>query len=293
MTAEIAPIGLIVGSGLQDLSLFEDRREHDVETAFGKPSAPLITARLQGVSVVLVRRHGIGHRVSPSEINVRANVAALKQFGVRQVLSLSAVGSLDEAAPPGTFVMIDQFIDRTSRRVKTFFETGLVGHVAFGEPVCERMRTELAAASVKAGIPTVNGGTYVVMEGPQFSTRAESNLHRAWGGTIIGMTAMPEAKLCREAELCYALVAMVTDFDCWNDAHAHVTAETVSQVMKANSDKVGRLLTLALPNMSRFTELCPHGCERALDGAIMTAHESRDPQVVARLSSVMARSLLS
>lgn len=291
MTDGVAPIGLIAGSGLQSLRLFENPREIDVNTPFGKPSAPLVRATISGMPVAFVRRHGIGHHIPPTDINVRANVAALKQLGVRQVISLSAVGSLIEAAAPGTFVMIDQFIDRTFARPKTFFGQGVVGHVAFGNPVCERLRLQLVRAGKSAGIPTIDGGTYVVMEGPQFSTKAESALYRSWGASIIGMTAMPEAKLCREAELCYGLVAMVTDFDSWHEDHEHVTAAIVSDVMSGNAEKAARLLQAALPSLSTSARECPHGCDRALDGAIMTAREAYDPSMVAKLAGIMERVL--
>jgi len=268
------PIGIIGGSGFKEIAGLAQRQEVVVDTPFGPPSAPLVKGTLGGVPVVFVQRHGPGHVTLPSEINVRANIAALKLAGARQVLSFSAVGSLTEKAPPGTFVVVDQFLDRTYLRKKTFFGDGIVAHVPLGDPVCPDLSALVVRAAAAADIPALSEGTYVVMEGPQFSSRAESEFHRALGGTVIGMTAMPEPKLCREAEMCYAMVAMVTDFDCWHDGHDDVTADAVSAAMVANRDKAERLLTRVVAEIGAQIEtapaICPRGCHTALDGAIMT-----------------------
>lgn len=268
MTAR--PIGIIGGSGFKAIASLTNRRELVVDTPFGSPSAPLVTGEIGGVPVVFIQRHGNGHVALPSEINVRANIAALKIAGARQVVSFSAVGSLTEAAPPGTFVVVDQFIDRTYLRRKTFFGDGIVAHVPFGDPVCPDLAAAAAQAAEEVGVPALAEGTYVVMEGPQFSTRAESAFHRSLGGAVIGMTAMPEPKLCREAEMCYAMIAMVTDFDCWHEGHDAVTAAAVSAAMVENSAKAERLLTALVARIANRVGDCPHGCNTALDGAIMT-----------------------
>lgn len=241
---------------------------------------------MAGVPVAFLQRHGPGHTIPPASINVKANIAALRSMGCTQVLSLSAVGSLSADVPPGRFVLIDQFIDRTLQRDKSFFGPGLVGHVPFSEPVCARMRGVLSSAAAACEVPVHDGGTYVVMEGPQFSTRAESNLYRQWGGTVIGMTAMPEAKLAREAQLCYALVAIATDFDCWHDGHEAVTADIVSARMRDIAGTARLFVTRAIERLGRHRGTCPCGCDRALDTAVMTAREYRDPEVVARLLAV-------
>lgn len=267
---KLLPIGIISGSGMRTLSTLDNPSEFEIDTPFGKPSAPLITGTIAGVPVVIMRRHGDGHTTLPSEINVRANIAALKMQGVRQVISFSAVGSLVESAPPGTFVLIDQYIDKTYLRKKTFFGDGVVAHVPFGDPVCVDTRAVIADAMTEAVIPHLNGGTYVVMEGPQFSSRAESEFHRSLSATVIGMTAMPEPKLCREAELCYSMLAMVTDYDCWHTDHDHVTADLVSARMADNAQKAEALLTVVLPRLAARQAHCQCGCRNALDGAIMT-----------------------
>lgn len=285
------PIGLIAGSGLQTLDELTAVREVSIETPFGRPSAPLILGRFGDTPVAFVRRHGVGHAIPPTNINVRANIFALKTLGVRQVISLSAVGSLIERAPPGTFALITQFVDRTYARDKTFFGPGLVGHVAFGDPTCACMVKTLQSCTRRAGIPTLEQATYVVMEGPQFSTKAEAAFHRMLGGQIIGMTAMPEAKLCREAEMCYAMIAMVTDFDCWREDCAAVTADAVSKVMDKNSRLAAVLLSAVLPRLSKVKAPCPRGCDRALDGAIMTSPEALDRAMVETLRPIVGRVL--
>ncbi|KWT08254.1 MULTISPECIES: S-methyl-5'-thioadenosine phosphorylase [Pseudomonas syringae group] len=283
---QIQRIGIIGGSGLQQLPDLKDIQLVECETAFGTPSSPVTLGNLNGVPVAFVQRHGTGHTIPPSFINVRANIAALRSVGCTQLLSVSAVGSLTHDAPPGSFVLIDQFIDRTIKRDKTFFGPGLVGHVPFGDPVCGRMRSVLAAAAETADVQARNGGTYVVMEGPQFSTRAESSLYRQWGGTVIGMTAMPEAKLAREAELCYAMIAIPTDFDCWHDSHEQVNATLVAQRMADTLTLTRRLVTEAITRLGEHQGACSSGCDHALDTAVMTAPEHRDPEMIARLLTV-------
>lgn len=283
---QIQRIGIIGGSGLQQLPGLKDIRQVECETAFGKPSSPVTLGTLNDVPVAFVQRHGIGHTIPPSFINVRANIAALRSAGCTQLLSVSAVGSLTHDAPPGSFVLIDQFIDRTIQREKTFFGPGLVGHVPFGDPVCSRMRAVLAASAQTADVQALNGGTYVVMEGPQFSTRAESSLYRQWGGTVIGMTAMPEAKLAREAELCYAMIAIPTDFDCWHDSHEDVNATLVAERMADTFTLTRRLVTEAVTRLGEHHGTCEYGCDHALDTAVMTAPQHRDPEMIARLLTV-------
>ncbi|AZD25440.1 5'-methylthioadenosine phosphorylase [Pseudomonas chlororaphis subsp. aurantiaca] len=285
-TQHVQRIGIIGGSGLQQLPGLQDIQQVECTTAFGTPSSPLTLGTLNGVPVAFVQRHGVGHVIPPASINARANIAALRSVGCTQLLSVSAVGSLTHDAPPGSFVLIDQYIDRTIQREKTFFGPGLVGHVPFGEPVCARMRGVLAESAEASDIQARNGGTYVVMEGPQFSTRAESHLYRQWGGTVIGMTAMPEAKLAREAELCYAMIAIPTDFDCWHESHEPVNATLVAQRMADTFNLTRRLVTEAVTRLGRHAGACPCGCDRALDTAVMTAPEHRDPRMVERLLSV-------
>ena len=284
-------VGIIAGSGLRSIPELQDAEERAVDTPYGKPSAPLLMGEIGGVPVAFLRRHGAGHTILPTDINVRANVYALKAVGVGRVVSLSAVGSLTERAPPGTFVAIDQFIDRTSRRIKTFFETGLVGHVPFGSPVCRHVSGALQATLEERGHAHLPAGTYVVMEGPQFSTRAEVGLYRSWDAHVVGMTATPEAKLCREAEMCYALIGMVTDFDCWHVGHEDVTAAAVERVMQSNAHVAADLLRYGLSKVAAPKGDCPHGCSTALDGAIMTPLPYRDPALVERLRPILARVL--
>ncbi len=284
-------LGIIGGSGIYDIEWLENPRWESVVGAFGKPSDDLLTGELEGMRLVFLPRHGRGHRIPPSEVNFRANIDALKRAGVTDVLALSAVGSLREDLPPGTFVVVDQFIDRTFARAKSFFGTGLVAHVPMAEPVCARLGDIAEDAARGAGAPCVRGGTYVVMEGPQFSTRAESELYRQWGAAVIGMTNMPEAKLAREAELCYATVAMVTDWDCWHASHGAVTVEQVIAVMGKNVVTARELVRLAAPRLRRRPAACPHGCDRVLDGAVMTAPAMRDPALAEKLAAVAGRVL--
>jgi len=284
-------LGIIGGSGLYDIEWLEHPRWEKVLGPFGAPSEELLTGEADGIRLVFLPRHGKGHRITPSEVNYRANIDALKRTGVTDVIAFSAVGSLREELPPGTFVIPDQFIDRTFARQKTFFGAGMVGHVSMAQPVCTRLGDAIAVAAREAGVATVRGGTSLVMEGPQFSTRAESELHRTWGCSVVGMTSMPEAKLAREAELCYATVAMVTDYDCWRVDEAPVSAEQVVAVMERNIGAARALLRRLIPRLRDRAAPCPHGCDRALDGALMTAPPARDPAVVARLGAVMGRLL--
>ena len=284
-------IGIIGGSGIYDIDGLANKQWRRVLTPWGEPSDDLLFGELDGQRCVFLPRHGRGHRVPPSELNFRANIDALKRSGVTEIVSLSAVGSLRNDLPPGTFVVVDQFIDRTFARVKSFFGTGLVAHVSMAEPVCKRLGTQLMAAGEALKLPMVRGGTYMVMEGPQFSSKAESNLYRSWECSVIGMTNMPEAKLAREAEICYATVAMVTDYDCWHPEHDHVTVEAVVKVLVENASKARDLVRSVLPLLARRTASCEVGCHTALDTAIITAPGSRDPDMVRKLDAVAGRVL--
>jgi len=267
-------IGVIGGSGLYEIEGLTDVREVTLATPFGAPSDAFVTGVLDGVRMVFLPRHGRGHRISPSEINFRANIWGLKKLGVTRVLSLSAVGSMREDIAPGDFVVIDQFIDRTRHRPDTFFTDGIVAHVMFADPVCGELRRVALEAARSIGVKVHDGGTYVNMEGPQFSTRAESKLYRSWGVDVIGMTNLQEAKLAREAELCYATIAMATDYDCWHEEHEAVTVEAVVAVMGRNVGNAKALVKAAAPR-TPAARSC--GCANALRHAIMTAKE-RIPQ---------------
>jgi len=292
MTASGGPVlGIIGGSGVYDIDGLTNQEWRTVETPFGPPSDQLLFGELNGQKLVFLPRHGRGHPLPPSELNFRANIDAMKRSGVTEIVSVSAVGSLKEELPPGTFVIVDQFIDRTFARVKTFFEAGLVAHVSMAHPVCGRLGDLIELAAEEAGIRAVRGGTYLVMEGPQFSTKAESQLYRQWGCDVIGMTNMPEAKLAREAEMCYATVAMVTDYDCWHPEHDAVTVEAVVKVLLANADRARALVKAIAPKVLGRQGLCPQGCHRALENAIITHGDKRDPKAVARLDAVAGRAL--
>ncbi|NPD68125.1 S-methyl-5'-thioadenosine phosphorylase [Lichenicola cladoniae] len=284
-------IGLIGGSGLYDIEGLEDKEWRRVETPWGAPSDALLFGRLDGVRCVFLPRHGRGHPIPPSELNYRANISAMKQSGVTDIVSLSAVGSLKEELPPGHFVVIDQFIDRTFAREKSFFGTGLVAHVSVADPLCPRIGDVLETSARGLGLPVTRGGTYIVMEGPQFSTRAESNLYRSWGCSVVGMTNMPEAKLAREAEICYATVAMVTDYDCWREGHDAVTVEEVVGVMMSNAENARNLIRAVIPVLGQGRDPCWAGCDRALEHAVMTAPAARDPEMVSRLTVIAGRVL--
>lgn len=284
-------IGLIGGSGLYDIDGLQDREWRRVESPWGEPSDELLFGRLEGVRVVFLPRHGRGHRMPPSALNYRANIDAMKRAGVTEILSISAVGSLNGDLPPGHFVIVDQFIDRTFARRKSFFETGCVAHVSVAHPVCPRLGDAAEEAARRIGLKYRRGGTYLVMEGPQFSTKAESELYRAWGCDVIGMTNMPEAKLAREAELCYATIAMVTDFDCWHPDHDHVTVDAVVKVMQANADRARALVRTVVPMLGQPRGPCPAGCDRALEHALVTPPGKRDPALMAKLDAVAGRVL--
>jgi 5'-methylthioadenosine phosphorylase len=292
MTESVTPvIGILGGSGLYDIAGLENTRWQKVTTPWGEPSDELLTGRFEGVEVVFLPRHGRGHKISPSALNYRANIHALKSLGVTDLISLSAVGSLKAELPPGHFVIVDDFIDRSFAREKSFFGTGCVAHVSVAHPVCARLGDALLEAATALGLPVTRGGTYLVMEGPQFSTFAESNLYRSWGCSVIGMTNMPEAKLAREAEINYATVAMVTDFDCWHEDHDAVTVDQVVKVLLGNADKARSLVKALIPKIGAPRGVCEAGCERALEYAIITAADARDPQVVAKLQVVAGRVL--
>lgn len=283
-------LGVIGGSGLYNLPL-ENVREERVATPWGEPSDALRMGQLAGVDLVFLSRHGRGHRHAPSEINFRANIDALKRVGVTDMIAFSACGSLREDLPPGHFMLIDQLVDRTHQRASSFFGTGLVAHVSMAEPVCPKLADALETAAKAEKIAYKRGGTLVVIEGPQFSSLAESNLYRTWKCDVIGMTSMPEAKLAREAELPYANVAMVTDFDCWHPDHAHVDVADVVKVMHANADKAAALLKRAAPLLGPERAPSSAHIEHALETAIMTAPEARDAKLMAKLDAVAGRVL--
>ncbi len=282
-------VGIVGGSGINDMETLEHIRWESVTTPFGGPSDQLLHGVIGGQPVVFLPRHGRGHRIPPSRINFRANIHAFKQAGVTEIISLSAAGSLREELPPGTFVIVDQFIDRTFAREKSFFDTGLAAHVSMADPVCRRLGDRLEASACALDIPLARGGTYLAMEGPQFSSRAESHLYRSWNCDVIGMTNMPEAKLAREAEMCYATVAMVTDYDCWHPVDAAVTVETVIKVLLDNADKGRALVGRLVPDLAGRAGACEAGCHTALDNAIITAPDARDAAVNERLGAIVAR----
>ena len=284
-------LAVIGGSGLYDLPGLTDTRWVAVDTPWGAPSDEIFLGRLGHARLAFLPRHGRGHRIPPSEVNYRANIAALKSLGATDVLSLSAVGGLRADLPPGTFVVVDQFIDRTFSREKSFFGTGMVAHVSMAHPVCPRLGDHVQAALAGQGVPHVRGGTYVVMEGPQFSTLAESQLYRGWNASVIGMTNMPEAKLAREAELCYCSVSMVTDFDCWHPGHDAVTVDSVIRVLLGNAQTARTLVAGLAGTITADAQAAACSCRHALDQALITAPEARDPAVVERLRVIAGRVL--
>ena len=284
-------IGIIGGSGLYQIDGLDDIEWRRVESPFGQTSDEFCFGSLNGQPVIFAPRHGRGHVLPPSEIDFRANIDALKRCGVTDIVSLSAVGSLREDFHPGDFIVVDQFIDRTFARQKSFFGKGCVAHVSMAHPVCGRIGDALMAVGSQAGIALKRGGTYIVMEGPQFSSLAESELYRTWKCDVIGMTNMPEAKLAREAEICYATVAMVTDYDCWHPRHDAVTVDMVVGYLLANSEKAKALIRSVVPLLSEHVGPCRQGCQQALDQALITAPERRDPQLLARLDAVAGRVL--
>jgi len=283
-------LGVIGGSGLYDIDM-DDARWETINSPWGEPSDQVRRGNIGGTPVVFLPRHGRGHRHSPSTINYRANIDVLKRAGVTDVLSISAVGSLKEELAPGTFVLVDQFIDRTFAREKSFFGTGCVAHVSLAFPISPGLQARAAGALEAEGIIYSRGGCYVVMEGPQFSTLAESHLYRSWNAAVIGMTNMPEAKLAREAELCYCTAAMVTDYDSWHSEHGEVDVTKILAVLQQNGENARRFVTRLALDFPAEHEPCPNGSDRALDNAIMTAPAVRDPALVAKLDAVAGRVL--
>src|SRR5262250_1942360 len=284
-------LGIIGGSGVYDLPGLTNVVEKAIASPWGEPSAALRVGEMAGLSIVFLPRHDKGHRLSPSDINYRANIDALKRAGVTDLISLSACGSFKEELPPGTFVLVDQFVDRTHKRESSFFGKGLVAHVSMAHPVSPLLREHLRNAAIAEGVTPHWGGTYVCIEGPQFSTYAESITYKQLGYSVIGMTNMPEAKLAREAEICYATVAMVTDFDCWHPDHDAVTVQDIIKVLTANAEKAKRLVARLATDFPREHEPCPIGSDRALDTAIITAPEARDKKLLKKLDAVAGRVL--
>ncbi|MDA1331599.1 MAG: S-methyl-5'-thioadenosine phosphorylase [Proteobacteria bacterium] len=284
-------IGIIGGSGVYDIQGLQNTQWTKVESPFGAPSDEFLVGEFRGQKIVFLPRHGRGHVVSPSYINYRANIDGIKRLGVTDLVSVSAVGSLREDLAPGMFVIVDQFIDRTFTREKSFFGNGLVAHVSVAHPVCSRLGGHIESALKSAEIKYVRGGTYLVMEGPQFSTLSESKLYRQWGCDVIGMTNMPEAKLAREAEICYASIAMVTDFDCWHPDHEDVSVEQVIQVLVGNAEKAKTLISEVAP-LIMADEMGPScNCKQALEFALITPPNARDPKVVETLDAIAGRVL--
>ena len=283
-------LGIIGGSGVYEIPGLENPRWQRVKSPWGEPSDELLTGSFAGVDLVFLPRHGRGHVQTPTSINYRANIDALKRVGVTDVISVSACGSLKEELPPGMFVMADQFIDRTFAREKSFFGPGFVAHVSMAHPVCAKLSGALYQAAQEIGVPCAKGGTYLAMEGPQFSSLAESNLYRSWDCSVIGMTAMPEAKLAREAELPYAIVAMVTDYDCWHPGHDHVTVDQVIKVLIGNAENARKLVMAVAPRLGPARKPSP-GIDNVLDTALITAPEKRDPALAAKLDAVAGRVL--
>ncbi len=285
-------IGILGGSGVYELDGLTNRRWEKISGPFGEPSDELLFGQIDNTELIFLPRHGRDHRHSPTTINYRANIEALKQAGVTDLISISAVGSLEKKLSPGTFVIIDDFIDRTYAREKSFFGEGCVAHVSMAQPVCSRLGDQLEAAAKTLSIKVARGGTYLAMEGPQFSSLAESNLYRSLGLSVIGMTNMPEAKLAREAEICYATVAMVTDYDCWHSDHSNVEVTDILRLLTQNAEAARNMLKLAAPAIaSNRPAICPYGCDRALEFAIMTKPNARDNEMVAKLNNIAGRVL--
>ncbi|MHC5652528.1 S-methyl-5'-thioadenosine phosphorylase [Stappia sp. ICDLI1TA098] len=288
-----AVLGVIGGSGLYDLPDLQDAEWVAVESPWGEPSDAVRIGRVDGLKVVFLPRHGRGHRLAPSDINYRANIDVMKRCGVTSLVSVSACGSLREAYAPGHFVLVDQFIDRTFARPKSFFGKGCVAHVSMADPVSPLLVDHIAAAAGAEALTFHRGGTYLAMEGPQFSSLAESRLYREWGCDVIGMTNMPEAKLAREAEICYATVAMVTDYDSWHPDHGAVDIQAIVRVLHENADNARRLVGRLAKDLPRQHEACPIGSDTALEYALMTAPEMRDPALLSKLDAVAGRVLAS
>ena len=287
----MAIIGILGGSGVYNIEGLTHVHWEQVSSSFGEPSDEVLFGELNGQEIVFLPRHGRGHKIPPSEINYRANIDVLKRVGVTDIISVSAVGSLREDLKPGTFVIVDQFIDRTFARQKSFFGTGCVAHVSMAHPVCPRLGDHLEQGAKAADMAVVRGGTYLVMEGPQFSSLAESELYRSWQCDVIGMTNMPEAKLAREAEICYATVAMVTDYDCWHPQHEDVTVEQVIKILVENAEKARSIITQVIPEISGDDKACDCSCRHALEHALITAPEARDPEMLKNLDAVAGRVL--
>ena len=286
-----AVLGVIGGSGIYELPGLEKVRQRTIRSPWGEPSAAPRIGEIAGTPVVFISRHGEGHRLSPSDINYRANIDVLKRAGVTDLVSLSACGSYKQELPPGTFVLVDQFVDRTFNRASSFFGEGCVAHVSMAHPVSPRLQGRIAAAAEREGIKIVRGGTYVCIEGPQFSTYAESMTYKGLGYSVVGMTNLPEAKLAREAELCYASIAMVTDFDCWHPDHDAVTVQDIIAVLSANADKAKALVARLARDFPHEHEACPIGSDRALDTALITAPAARDKRLLRKLDAVGGRVL--
>ena len=285
-------IGVIGGSGVYDIDGLSSMEWRRIESSFGEPSDELMFGKLDKNDIVFLPRHSRGHKIPPDGINYRANIDVLKRVGVTDIISLSAVGSFRDDLTPGTFVLPDQFIDRTINRKKSFFGPGLVAHVSMAHPVCNRLSEKIEGVAKKIGLKIVSGGVYLAMEGPQFSTLAESELYRKWGCDVIGMTNMPEAKLAREAEICYSTIGMVTDYDCWHPDHENVDVADIIRVLGANADNARSLVKEVLPLITSSTNKpCSSGCNHALDQAIITAPDARDPKMVKILDAVAGRVL--
>lgn len=284
-------IGVIGGSGVYQIEGLQGAVWTKVDTPWGQPSDDVLIGDLNGVAMAFLPRHGRGHVQTPSSINYRANIDALKRLGCSDVIAVSAVGSLREDFAPGDFVIVDQYIDRTFAREKSFFGPGCVAHVSLAHPTCPRLGDACAQAARMAGVKVHRGATYLAMEGPQFSTLAESKLYRQWGADVIGMTGMPEAKLAREAELCYASVAMITDFDCWHPGHGAVDVTQVIQTLTANAGHARNLIAQLPGVLGTARPTCPHGCDTALAHALMTATDRRDPELMAMLDAITKRVL--
>lgn len=282
-------IGIIGGSGLYALDALENPKWMKVDSPWGQPSDELLSGTIGGIQCIFLPRHGRGHHIGPSQLNFRANIDILKRSGVTDIISISAIGSLCEEMAPGDFIAVDQFIDRTFAREKSFFGEGLVAHVSMAEPVCPRLSDYAAKAAEKAGANVHRGGTYLAMEGPQFSSKAESNMYRGLGAHIIGMTAMPEAKLAREAELPYALMGMVTDYDCWREDEAHVEVETIIAQLQSNAEKGRNMVEHFIQSLPAEREASP--IDTVLDFALITDPSARDPKLIAKLDAVAGRAL--
>jgi 5'-methylthioadenosine phosphorylase len=282
-------LGIIGGSGLYDIDGLTNKAWKKVDSVFGAPSDEILFAELEDLEIRFLPRHGRGHILTPSDINYKANIEALKSIGVTEIISISAVGSLRDDFMPGDFVLVDQFVDKTHLRESTFFQNGLVAHISMAHPVCNRNGKHILEASKKDNIKIHPKGTYLVMEGPQFSTKAESEIYRMWGCDVIGMTNMPEAKLAREAEICYTSVAMVTDFDCWHPNHDNVTVDAIIKVLIANAENAKKLIKYFVPLLLSDNKSGDCTCKKSLDNSIITSHEMRSKEGMNKLNSILGR----